>query len=134
MSHGQFLFFLAKDGQTLKLSKEIDEKFNGLKLSFQKENFLTYKNYQTELSLDEISATEVPSCLSKGICLGPIEKKNEKESIENYLVDFQIAAYTISRWTLNSDIQSGDSPINNNFVFDIIEIDDENCWIGIHIE
>ncbi|OUR96605.1 hypothetical protein A9Q84_09675 [Halobacteriovorax marinus] len=131
--HGQFLFFLAPQGHKEQLLKEISLKFKGLTLNYTNEEFLTFKNQTNEFSLDHLSKIALKHCKILGLCLGPFDRAQENEVIEDFLTDYQISSYTIQRWSLKKELPFGDTPILNNFVFDIIELSEDRCWIGIHI-
>jgi 23S rRNA U2552 (ribose-2'-O)-methylase RlmE/FtsJ len=134
MSHGQFLFFTPNRGNEDHLKAEINNRWPNLKLSFSRPGFVTYKNTGEEFTLDQLSQLHFAFSRTHGICLGPSNKEDYLKDIENFSNDYSIASYNLHHWNRKGDEIKSDINENADFIFDVINIDKEKIWLGLHIQ
>ena len=134
MSHGQFLYFTPNMGNEEHLKEELRHRFPKFKVSFSRPGFLTFKNTGEELTLDQLSTLHFAFSRTHGLCLGPTSKDKYESEIVDHARDYSISSYNIFKWNRKGSEVVQDKNNEADFVFDIINVDKEKYWLGLHIQ
>ncbi|WP_127714334.1 SAM-dependent methyltransferase [Halobacteriovorax sp. HLS] len=133
MSKGQFLFFTPNRGNEEHLKSELKYALPDLKLSFSRPGFLTFKNSGNDIDLKSLSTMHFAFSRVHGLCLGPVDEEKVTDEIESYLKHYSIHSYNIHNWSRDGKKASSDINSSADFIFDVIEVDRNKIWLGLHL-